>query len=153
MTKIRERLYARCPFGRAPSYLSYYLDRLAKRAGGQESRVRLAFAPAALGLPGGLELGGDVEVHFAPLSDSKYGSHITAVDWLPVDGGPFPRFLGFIGIEADEEYGTCTLTIEGDYDPPMGIFGDAFDAAVGRKITKATARELLKDIRKVLEEE
>ena len=71
----------------------------------------------------------------------------------PSGHGAFPRFVGTLKVEADEDYGTCSLAIEGAYDPPLGLLGDAFDAAVGRKIAKATARQLLRELRKMLEEE
>jgi len=155
MAKIRERMYVRCPFRKAPSYLNYYLDALAKGATGQTGVLRLTVPLADIGLPGGVALERDVEAHFTPVpaDKSEYGTQVTAIDWAPAGGGPFPVFNGSISVETDEDYGSCSLLIEGDYEPPMGLIGEAFDATVGRKIAKATARQLLRELRQALEEE
>ena len=155
MSKIRERIYVRCPFGKAPSYLNYYLDELARQGGADGSILRLA-APVAelgLGMPGGAELAHDVIAHFAAVDDDTFGLQQTAVDWEPAGGGPFPKFVGFLTIETDEDFGTCSLLLEGAYEPPLGPIGVVFDAALGHRIATVTARELLKAVRRRLEGE
>jgi hypothetical protein len=106
-----------------------------------------------LGLPGGVRISRDVDVHFAPLKDSQDGSKFAAVHWTPVDGGPFPSFLGFLGIEAEADPKTCTLVLEGNYDPPFGVVGDVIDAVAGRKVARSTVRELLRVLAHALEVE
>ncbi|HXW77274.1 MAG TPA: hypothetical protein VEJ20_07695 [Candidatus Eremiobacteraceae bacterium] len=152
MGKIDERMYARCPFGKAPSYLQFYLDELAARSSGARGTLRLTLSTADLRLPGGVAVSHDVIVHFTPVSEVKYGTQITAVEWQPAGGGPFPTFSGTIAVEADENYDSCALVVDGDYDPPYGALGQAFDAALGARIASATARELLRELKGVLEE-
>jgi len=38
------------------------------------------------------------------------------------------------------------LTLEGKYEPPLGVAGKVFDAALGWRIAEATTRLLLKEI-------
>jgi hypothetical protein len=38
------------------------------------------------------------------------------------------------------------LEIEGDYRPPLGPLGGAFDAAVGHRIAQASVHKLLEDL-------
>lgn len=38
------------------------------------------------------------------------------------------------------------LEIVGAYDPPLGLVGDAFDAAVGRRIAEATVLRFLDEV-------
>jgi hypothetical protein len=151
MATIREQLYARCPFGKAPTYLDFYLDSLARDATGEEGVLRLSVPLADLGIPGGLVVARDVEARFSPLDGEGFGPHATAVEWSPVGDGPYPKFVGVLTVEAEEGYGTCALTLEGDYEPPFGALGEAFDAALGRRIAIATARKLLHELRGALE--
>ncbi len=155
MSRIRERIYVRCPFGKAPSYLNFYLDELARHGSSDGSILRLVvpLAELGLGIPGGAELAHNVIAHFVPTDDDSFGLQQTAVDWEPDGGGPFPKFAGFLTIETDEDYGTCSLLLEGVYEPPLGPVGLVFDAAVGHRIATVTARELLKAVRRQLEGE
>lgn len=153
LSQIRERMYARCPFGKAPSYLNHYLDGIARDSGGRAGIIHLKVSLADLGLPSGLAIVHDVEACYEPVTETEYGSHDTHIAWAPVGGGPYPSFSGLISIEADETYGSSSLIIEGEYAPPLGLVGKAFDAIVGRRIAEATARELLLQIRASLEAE
>jgi hypothetical protein len=154
MTRIHERMYARCPFGKAPSFLELYLDELSRRGGADGSvlRLQVPLAELGLGIPGGAELSRDVIAHFAPVNDDGFESQQTAVDWASDGGGPFPKFAGFIVIESDEDYGTCSLVLDGAYAPPFGPVGAAFDAVLGRRIATVTARHLLRALRQKLED-
>ena len=150
MTSIRERLYVNCPFGKAPSFLNYYLDQLAHTTQPEGSVLRLEVPLALFGVPSGLNVKRDVIARFSPPADS-YGAQRTAVTWAPEGGGPFPTFDGFLSVEQDERYGTSSLLLEGEYEPPLGAVGKAFDAAIGRRIALATAHELLHALRRKIE--
>ena len=151
MTAIRERIYVKCPFTKAPSFLNYYLEELAHSTDSGGSILHLELPLATLGIPSGLNIGRDVVAHFAP-PDDAYGVQRTAVTWKPEGGGPFPTFTGFINVEQDERYGSSSLLLEGTYEPPLGVAGKAFDAALGRTIATATARELLHALRRKIED-
>jgi hypothetical protein len=44
------------------------------------------------------------------------------------------------------------LTLEGEYEPPLGPAGKVFDVALGRSIARATVRRLLDALRDALEQ-
>ncbi len=151
MPMIHESVTVRCPQDQAGPYLLGHLDSLTKSVSGEVGVLRLTLPVSAFGLPGGVRLARNVDAHFVPLKDSQDGSKFAAVHWVPVGGGPFPRFLGFLGIEAEPDPTKCKLVLEGNYDPPLGVVGDLFDAVAGRKIAKSTVCELLKILVNVLE--
>ena len=153
MTSIQERVYVSCPFGKAPSYLNYYLDELAKSSGAAGAVLRLSVPLAEFGIPSNLSVSRDVVAQFEPPDEKVYGLARTPVRWKPEGGGPFPDFSGVITVEQDERYGSCALVLEGSYEPPLGAVGEVFDAAMGRRIAKRTARELLRMLHKRLEED
>jgi hypothetical protein len=151
MTALRERLYVNCPFGKAPSYLNYYLDQLARTGVAEGAILRLEVPLSRFGIPTNLSVGRNVIAHFAP-PDETYGLARTAMTWRPEDGGPFPTFTGFLSVEQDERYDSSSLLLEGTYEPPFGVAGKAFDAALGRRIATATALELLHALRREIED-
>jgi hypothetical protein len=69
-----------------------------------------------------------------------------AVRWEAVGGGPYPVFEGELNVQADEDYNTFYLTLEGGYEAPGGMAGAVFDAAVGQHVAIAAARGLLQQI-------
>ena len=151
MTTLRERLYTSCPFGKAPAFLNYYLDQLARNSGTEGAVIRLEVPLSTFGVPSNVNVGRDVIAQFAQ-PDGTYGRQRTAVTWKPEDGGPFPTFNGFLSVEQDERYGSSSLLLEGTYEPPFGVAGKAFDAVLGRRIATATAHELLHALRQELED-
>jgi hypothetical protein len=54
----------------------------------------------------------------------------------------FPDFRGHLRLRIDSVE-TTRLTLEGTYEPPFGRFGLAFDLVIGRRIARATMRDLL----------
>lgn len=151
MPMISERVSVNCPYEQSGPFLMAHLGDLTKSESGSEGAFRLTLPVSELGLPGGVSLTRDVDAHFVPLKEPQGGSKFAAVHWVPVGGGPFPQLLGLFGIEADADPKKCTLVLEGNYDPPMGVAGDLFDAVVGRKIAKSSIHELLKALAHVLE--
>jgi hypothetical protein len=45
------------------------------------------------------------------------------------------------------------LEFEGDYDPPLGLLGDAIDAVVGRRIAEASVLHFVRDVAALLQSE
>jgi hypothetical protein len=77
------------------------------------------------------------------------GYRFLDVEWKPKDGGPYPVFHGTLSV-ADEGAGWSRIDLDGTYQPPFGLAGAAFDAAVGHRIAEATASELLSQFRDLL---
>jgi len=150
MAHVKESVVVQWPNGRVPSYLEWYLDQLSG-ADGNKATLELRIPGDLVGVPGGVTIGRDVTATFAPVGDElNREEQRLSVRWAPKHGGPFPVFAGALKLSA-QPGSHCMLTLEGDYEPPLGLAGDMFDAALGRRIAQATARELLDRIKAVME--
>ena len=145
MTTLRRKRTIRCPYVRAIAYFDRYLSGL-PAADGSDARVLRLRAPlSALGLPDGLALDRDVDARFATSEEPRGLEHGVSVEWMPRGGGPYPSFHGALSIVADTPK-SSDVVLDGAYEPPLGAVGQAFDAAVGKRIADATADELLRVI-------
>ena len=150
MTQLNERSYVQVPYGRAAGCLKTYLGWLGWTAG-KPATLTLRVEESDFGRPGAISIARDVSAQFDPIDDPQHLTKPMRVEWSPIGGGPFPTFNGTLTISEDEDYGTCVLTLSGEYNPPLGVVGKGFDAIVGRRIAIATARRLLTQIRDGME--
>jgi len=150
MTQLNERAYVQAPYGRAPQYLKAYLESIGWRPGAPAS-LSLRVKARDLGIPGEMSVARDVTAKLTPADDPTHLTKPLVVQWSPTGGGPFPTFNGALTISEDEDYGSCVLTLSGEYEPPLGAVGKGFDAVIGRHIAVATARRLLEEIRDGME--
>jgi hypothetical protein len=148
MSTVVEKIYADCAPNQAPEYLERFFS---MQTQGSEGKIIVPLrAPMDVaGFTRSLEKSVNVVI-----SAARTGTDMIpriALRWEPASGGPFPTFQGTLALEADEDYSACALVLRGDYTPPLGIAGKTFDAAFGRRIARATARELLERIREFIE--
>lgn len=142
MTHLYQRLVVKVPYHLARIYVH---DALADSA----SSHKLTTLTLALPLhEGGLgsSIQREVLASYSAGADPMHMDEPWKVHWTPKGGGPYPDFDGELTVRADEDYDTCVLELRGDYKPPGGVAGQAFDAMVGSRIASATARELLSSI-------
>ncbi|HLJ83850.1 MAG TPA: hypothetical protein VKT51_06750 [Candidatus Eremiobacteraceae bacterium] len=146
MAEIHERLYVNVPFSRAPRYFEEFIR--AHQAGqlSLSSGIELRTP-----IPGQIEMKKTVQVTFREVADPGHLVDRTELEWHPVDGSPVPTFSGSIVISADENHSMCCMTLEGMYEPPLGKLGSIFDAIVGNKVARDTARRLLDSIAEDME--
>jgi len=57
-----------------------------------------------------------------------------------------------MSVRADYDYTTSLLELVGEYEPPLGAAGKAFDLLAGSRIASQTARYLLAEIAGELEQ-
>jgi len=133
----------KCPFVRAIAYFDRYLESLPVSERGQGRELRLRAPLAALGLPGELALDRDVVTSFEPLTEPRGLEHGVSIGWKPEGTAALPVFRGTLRVTAATPKSSL-LSLEGDYEPPLGAVGKAFDATVGRRIAESTGDELLK---------
>ncbi len=141
MTKIRDAISVRCPVRSAPGYLSAYFDRQGEGEAGVTLTLHLTIVDVKL----------DREV-VATLTTPKgaWPQNRFEFTWGPKAGGAYPTFEGHLDVE-DDGPARCRLVLTGSYQPPYGIAGKAFDAALGKRIAVATIRELLDTLRNEIE--
>jgi hypothetical protein len=136
MSKLSETIVVACPYHLAQQYIAFSLRKPLEKPGVMTVRVPL----------GDMQVSKDVLATVSEGTDPMHFDQPWNVHWSPVGGGPYPDFDGQITVRADEDYTSCILEIQGEYRPPGGAAGKAFDAVVGRKIASATARALLEQI-------
>lgn len=144
MAHLFERRFLECPYVGAQSYLS---EALREAAGsGEQQTLRLHVASTDF------HLEKDVLVRYGRGSDPMHFDEPWTIAWTPAGGGPYPDFDGTLTVRAGEDYPTSSLELEGEYRPPFGGAGRAFDAVVGHRIATNTAQTLLKTIGDRMEE-
>jgi hypothetical protein len=70
------------------------------------------------------------------------GLEVLDVHWRPLGDEPYPTFVGTLCAD-QEDAGSCLLVLGGEYVPPGGIAGAAFDALAGHFIAQESIRDLL----------
>jgi hypothetical protein len=145
-TTIYERQLTRCPYVRARAYLHESIQG-SMRHGGASVLPLKASLPL---LKGTLEK--NVLVSYSKGQDPLRFDEPWLVHWTPEGGGPYPDFDGELTVRADESYRRAVLELRGEYKPPLGSFGQAFDLVIGAKIAARTARALLQEIAHSMEE-
>jgi len=146
MTHLYQRVFVKTPYHLARLYLH---EALANAADSH------ALTTLTLSLPvheGGVGIQREVTATYASGADPMHLDEPWKVHWTPKGGGPYPDFDGELTVRADEDYDACVLELRGDYKPPGGVAGKAFDAMVGSRIASATARELLNTIAKEVQQ-
>jgi hypothetical protein len=145
-TTIYERQLAHCPYVRARGYLHEAIEGSMHNAAGTTLPLK-ATLPL---LKGTIEK--NVLVNYRKGQDPLRFDEPWLVHWTPEGGGPYPDFDGELTVRADESYRRAVLELRGEYKPPLSTFGQAFDLVLGAKIAARTARELLQEIARVMEE-
>jgi hypothetical protein len=149
MSQIVEKIYAECALNRGPRYVAEFF---ASQAQGDEGKIVIPlYAPLRIAR---FKADMQTPVRFV-LSAPRTGDDMIPkipLRWEPEGNGPFPAFEGTLSVEADDDYDGFEIVLRGSYEPPFGLAGKTFDAAVGKQIARATARELLERIRDFVEE-
>ena len=137
MAKLTESVFVKCPYHRARIYLAENVATFAR------THSKLTLHVPVKGVKGSFDLKKDVVVAFTPGTDPMHMDRPWQIHWTP-ESGPFPSFEGELTVRADEDYSSCILELVGDYTPPGGPIGIAFDSIIGWEIASLTGRMLLK---------
>ncbi len=100
---------------------------------------------------GGVELGVDVRVYVVGVREDASVAGLSPVLRLEIawEAARSPSLFPVMHAEVSAWPLSSTetqLEIEGDYQPPLGIVGNAIDAAVGHRIAEAAVHRLLEDL-------
>lgn len=126
---LREERTVRCPFSIAEEYVGEYLRRA--EHGGAEGVLHVG------------ALGRRVRLNFGRRSDpQERGRRHDELVLHWTSGSPLlPDFNGTIAFRIAAP--DTRVIVEGAYRPPFGLAGRAFDALAGRRIARATIRDLV----------
>lgn len=136
MSTVNARLYFSLPFELAEEYFNEGLARVA--ATGLHELQLNARVPATT-----IELSKNVMAECFPNPNT---ANSWDVRWIPEPGGIYPSFEGTLSAHENPKNGSTILEVNGNYTPPLGAAGAAFDHVLGRKITADTAHNLLLNI-------
>jgi len=141
MTNVLQRLPVACPYHLAQQFLAGMIAPYVE--GGQIDRIVLA-APIDILDKRVVRMVKEVDVTYKRGEDPMHFDQVWELTWQPHGGGPYPAFTGALTVRADEDFTGCVLELAGEYEPPMGALGAAFDAIVGSRLAAGTASELLR---------
>jgi hypothetical protein len=100
---------------------------------------------------GGLDVGTEIAVNIGEIEHRARDSRGGPVTRIPVQWHASRRAQLFPVMSAELSIYPLTATetqldFLGSYDPPLGAFGDAVDALVGRRIAEASVHRFLSDV-------
>jgi len=99
----------------------------------------------------GIDVGADVDVEVGEAREEAAHARAPAKTVLPVEWraaerpGLFPSMKGQLEVYALTATET-QLDFHGEYDPPLGVVGDAVDAMVGHRIAEASVQRFVADV-------
>jgi hypothetical protein len=140
MSRVAERALIRAPLASAARFMTAFVAANAA-PGGKGARIVLhvgGFSEPAIVTLTPAHAPGDMEPRFG-------------VHWEAEGGGAFPVFYGELVIEADDDYNTFWVAIDGTYEPPGGLAGKVFDVVIGERLAAETTKNLLETIRDYVE--
>jgi hypothetical protein len=143
MTNVLQRLPVACPYHLAEQYLAGIVAPSVES--GRTDRIELA-APIDVRDRHVATVVKAVDVTYGRGEDPMHFDQVWIVKWTPHGGGLYPTFTGTLTVRSDEDYNGCVLELAGEYEPPMGALGAAFDAIVGSRLAAGTASELLRAV-------
>lgn len=144
MSNLKETIEVDCP----PFYAMHHAERFftVHRREHTPGKLTLRVDLSSLKLPGTSQARHEVTVKHELATAG--GESKLALSWDPQDP-TVPRFAGTLS--SGEKDGKTLLTLDGTYQPPLGVAGAAFDLVVGNKIAAATGHALLEDIKQFIE--
>ena len=145
-TRVAVERVVRCPFSVAHDYAE---DFFRDAAGAVDLHVPLRdLAPTRQG-----QLRRRVRLVAERIRDEDNPGRVNdalEIDWV-AGTRFFPDFHGVLSLRIDTVEST-KLSLDGTYQPPFGVPGLAFDLLVGRRIARATMRDLLERLGNAMEQ-
>jgi hypothetical protein len=149
MTELLEKTTIACPLAQAASQVDRFFAHYADSEGTAHVPLRLSLHLPGRSAP--LVFEARVIATLAARHEPGLLAPSYRLTWTPAEHAEsYPAFDGELRVEG-EDYESFDLAIHGQYTPPLGIAGAAFDFAVGHFIASATARDLLERIRSDVE--
>jgi hypothetical protein len=147
VSRIVVERVVRCPFSVAHEYAAGFF----RQAADQGAEVGVPLRDLVPTLGGRLREPVQIEVERRPDEAEPGRGHDAFVVGWTAGTRFFPDFHGALRlriVSVDE----TLLSLEGEYRPPFGAPGAAFDTLIGRRIARATMRDLLDRLAGAIEE-
>lgn len=119
---------------------------------GPDAKVELEVPFETLGLPAVGKLSRHATITLGTSKVRSDGATLVPIHWKDALSNNFPEFKGYIEIQPMSS-NDSQIAIIGEYTPPMGAIGAAFDAIVGKRIAEVSVEQLLERLRSLLETE
>jgi hypothetical protein len=145
MTTLSERTLVHCSVNQAAKHLARYF-KARGNSDGDIARLNLRAEVPVPGAKGTMKLERTAIATLVPRHTPGEIMPHYGVTWAPEQTGPYPTFSGDLAIESGDDYHSFYLVLTGNYQPPLGAVGAAFDAVLGHRIAESTARNLLATI-------
>ena len=148
MSELHRRALVRCPEARAAEHLAGFVRSCADSSGCVHLAIR-----ASVELPRlqtAIALKRDVLVTVGRESCAEGGETAYRVDWIPADGGAFPRLTGTLTTFEDGPSGFM-LIFNGKYRSVSPAPEHSCDGTLAYRIAQATARDFLLHVRDHIE--
>ncbi len=98
------------------------------------------------GLPTSFALAREVELRVARERDAENLNDVFRIMWSPSGGGPFPHFNGTIVVWSEDDPDAGFLELNGEYEAPRTVAGEAFDVTIGHLIAERTVKHFVERV-------
>jgi len=149
MTRLHHETSVDCTVAETQSRLESFLASLQAKDGVSRLQLRVPITTPADSY--GTAIDREVRVEARRTHDGDRRADVIEIAWKPEGATVLPQFEGTLAVSHDRASERCTIALDGTYAPPFGAAGQIFDAAIGREIARATAREFLRDIKRAIE--
>lgn len=143
MSDISERLTVHCPDSEAAGHVAAFVAK--HQTGDGTIRIPLRL-PAGTFADRRSLAERRVIATLYPLHSTRDPHPTYSVTWAPQGGGAFPEFAGALAVEKGPRDACFGLMVSGHYEPPAVAVGALFDVALGARIVRTVARDLLHTI-------
>jgi hypothetical protein len=143
--------YVNHPFARVREAVNEHASEIFKLATTSASERQRDIGVQLRVRVGALEIGTEVSVKVGPVHDtmsSPLGHEVAEfpLEWSSIKNPSlFPHMKAKLSVYPLSNTET-QLELEGSYDPPLGVLGDAIDAVVGKRIAEATVLRFVQDV-------
>ncbi len=144
MPRLSDRIAVDC----SVEQTSRGIDRFLNSFKGRDGVARLRLRVPTDGPPHGFAIDREVRIEVRRPTEAGEG---TIIVWKPEGTVALPTFEGTLVACSNGVPDRSYIELEGSYTPPFGVAGQIFDAAIGKRIAQATAREFLKDLKAAIE--
>lgn len=98
-------------------------------------------------LPGDVVLEKEVYVHARLVRDELNLNDELHIEFEGASSpGLFPKFRGILDVFPGEKSGESILELRGNYEPPFGFGGAAFDSAIGYLVAQRSVKTFLDEV-------